>query len=115
MREPSPRSCIGSRVPALVVIGLCCALPAPAWAYVDPNAGGLLYQILFPLIVAIGAAWAGLRYRIGSWWARLRGHPQADEPAPSVAPAAQTQAAPGPEAPAEPENRSATPAARQHD
>ena len=77
MREPLPCSCIGSRVTALVVIGVFAALPAPAWAYVDPNAGGLLYQILFPLIVAIGAAWAGLRYRIGSWWARLRGRPPA--------------------------------------
>jgi len=49
-------------------------LPSHALAYVDPNAGGLLYQILFPLIVAIGAAWAGLRHRISYWWMRLRGH-----------------------------------------
>lgn len=98
-----------------MVIGVFAALPSPAWAYVDPNAGGLLYQILFPLIVAIGAAWAGLRYRIGSWWARLRGRPPAAEPTPGMAPAVQAQAVPGPEASAEPGNRSATPAARQHD
>jgi hypothetical protein len=45
----------------------------PAMAYIDPNAGGWLFQLLFPLIVAIGAAWAGLRARISVWWARIRG------------------------------------------
>lgn len=70
--------------------------PLEAWAYLDPNAGGILYQLLFPLIVAIGAAWAGLRYRIGHWWSRLFGKSSnaADERAASAthdAPAA-TQA-----------------------
>jgi hypothetical protein len=52
-----------------------------AYAYIDPNAGGLLYQILFPVIVAIGAAWAGLRHKIVEWWSRWRGRAplQADE------------------------------------
>lgn len=68
---------------------LLSGLPGMAWAYVDPNAGGLLYQILFPLIVAIGAAWAGLRHRIGYWWARLRG--RQDEPG-GPAPAASASA-----------------------
>lgn len=62
---------------ACACIGLLC--PPAALAYVDPNAGGLLYQILFPLIVAIGAAWAGLRHRIGYWWMRLRGRLPAQE------------------------------------
>jgi hypothetical protein len=31
---------------------------APCYAYIDPNAGGWLSQILFPVLVAIGAAWA---------------------------------------------------------
>jgi hypothetical protein len=115
MREPSPCPCIGGKVPALVVVGLCVALPAPAWAYVDPNAGGLLYQILFPLLVAIGAAWAGLRHRIGYWWSRLRGrHPQAEaaQAPPRAAPA---HAAPGPDSAAEPGARPAAPVARPHD
>ena len=43
-----------------------------AQAYIDPNAGGLLYQILFPVIVAVGAVWAGLRHKISYWWSRLR-------------------------------------------
>ena len=50
-----------------------CLLSMPAWAYIDPNAGGLLYQLLFPLLVAIGTAWATLRHHIRAWWDRLRG------------------------------------------
>jgi len=46
---------------------------SPAWAYIDPNTGGWLYQLLFPVLVAIGAAWAGLRYKLREWWDRLRG------------------------------------------
>lgn len=110
MREPSSCPSIGSKVPALVVIGLCAALPAPAWAYVDPNAGGLLYQILFPLLVAIGAAWAGLRHRIGYWWSRLRGRKPEAEAAQATA-----HAAPGPDTAGETEARPATPVARPHD
>ena len=45
---------------------------ADARAYIDPNAGGLLYQILFPVLVAIGAVWGWLRHRISAWWARMR-------------------------------------------
>jgi hypothetical protein len=56
----------------------------PAWAYIDPNAGGWLYQLLFPLLVGIGALWAGLRLRIRAWWHRLRHGkapaPRGDEP-----------------------------------
>lgn len=54
----------------LVLLALCAG---DAQAYIDPNAGGLLYQILFPVIVAIGAAWAGLRHKFAYWWSRLRG------------------------------------------
>jgi hypothetical protein len=65
--------------------GLVVLLTAsPAWAYIDPNAGGWLYQLLFPLLVGIGALWAGLRLRIRAWWHRLRHGkapaPQGDEP-----------------------------------
>lgn len=79
---------------AVVCLGLL--FPPSAFAYVDPNAGGLLYQILFPLIVAIGAAWAGLRHRIGYWWARLRGRLPEEAPEqpadPGAAPASTTAA-----------------------
>ena len=46
------------------------AASGPSLAYVDPNAGGWLFQLLFPALVAIGAAWAGLRTRIALWWSR---------------------------------------------
>jgi hypothetical protein len=42
----------------LVAIALAlCAMAAPAHAYFDPNTGGLLYQIAFPVIVAVTAGW----------------------------------------------------------
>lgn len=30
-------------------------IPVPAFAYIDPNAGGLLFQILTPLLAVLGA------------------------------------------------------------
>jgi cation transport ATPase len=42
-------------------------------AYLDPNAGGLLYQILLPVIVVVVG---GLRYLRQAWrtlWRRLKG------------------------------------------
>ena len=48
-------------------------------AYIDPNAGNLLYQILLPVVVAIAAGWRYLRMMVANAWhrlvARLRGHP----------------------------------------
>jgi len=50
------------------------ALPlSSAYAYVDPNSVGTLYQILFPLLVAIGSAIAMLRRAIAGAWHRLIG------------------------------------------
>jgi hypothetical protein len=31
--------------------------PTECFAYIDPNAGGWLLQIIFPFLIAIGAAW----------------------------------------------------------
>ena len=52
---------------ALVV--LACA--TPAHAYIDPNVGGWLYQLLFPLLIAIAGAWAVLREKISAAVSRL--------------------------------------------
>jgi hypothetical protein len=61
---------------------LLCAIAAlacanNAHAYIDPNMGGWLYQLLFPLLIAIAGAWAALRHRIGHFFStlakRLRG------------------------------------------
>jgi hypothetical protein len=39
-------------------------------AYIDPNAGGLLYQILLPVIVAVVAGWRYLRQMAKMLWQR---------------------------------------------
>ena len=48
-----------------------------AHAYIDPNVGGWLYQLLFPLLIAIAGAWAVLRHKISEFFSsfakRLRG------------------------------------------
>jgi hypothetical protein len=43
----------------------------PAHAYIDPNSAGPLYQMLFPLLIAIGSAIAVLRRTIARAWNRL--------------------------------------------
>lgn len=44
------------------------AIPATAYAYIDPNVGGWLYQLLFPLLIAIAGAWALLRQKIKAFF-----------------------------------------------
>ena len=60
----------------LIAIALLSASPQAA-AYIDPNIGGWLYQLLFPLPIAIAGAWAVLRHKIGEFFSsfakRLRG------------------------------------------
>jgi hypothetical protein len=53
--------------------------PASAWAYIDPNAGGMLLQLLAPLFAAVVGAWLFLRRwisdQIRRLWRRLTGRP----------------------------------------
>lgn len=53
------------------------AWPGSAWAYIDPNAGGLLFQLLAPLFAAAVGAWLFLRRwiadRARALWRRLTG------------------------------------------
>lgn len=46
---------------AAVVAVLSCMPMKAAYAYIDPNSAGALYQFLFPLLIAIGSAFAFLR------------------------------------------------------
>jgi hypothetical protein len=48
---------------AVVAVLACMPLKA-AYAYIDPNSAGALYQFLFPLLIAIGSAFAFLRRTI---------------------------------------------------
>jgi hypothetical protein len=43
----------------------------PADAYIDPNAAGPLYQLLLPLLIAIGSALAIMRRYIRELWHRV--------------------------------------------
>jgi hypothetical protein len=69
---------------------LSCVPLRRAFAYVDPNSAGALYQLLFPLLIAIGAAFAAIRRiiaracsRIVSFIAaRVRGRRAADAATP---------------------------------
>ena len=52
-----------------------CPLFTDTWilGYIDPNAGGWLFQLMFPVFVAIGGAWLVLRRKVGAFWKRLFG------------------------------------------
>ena len=62
---------------ALTAVWVVLLCPTAAWAYIDPNAGGMLFQLLAPVIAAIVGAWLFLRrwladlFRRG--WRRLTG------------------------------------------
>ena len=60
-------------------MGLLAALLSPgvAYAYIDPNAGGMLFQLLAPVFAAAVGAWLFLRRWIAeavrNLWLRLTG------------------------------------------
>lgn len=57
---------------AHLLAGLAIALvPVTASAYVDPNSGGLLFQILTPLMIGLLAFWSSLRNAVASQWRAL--------------------------------------------
>ena len=45
-------------------------------AYLDPNAGGWLFQLIFPVMIAIAGFWAALRRR----FKRPSDQPRPEEP-----------------------------------
>lgn len=57
-------------------------LPFPAYAYVDPNAGGILFQILFPVLVAIAAVWAVFKEKLRTLLGRRAKDPEATDEKP---------------------------------
>lgn len=61
-------------IAALVGLGL---QPDAAYAYIDPNAGGMLFQLLAPVFAAAVGAWLFLRRWIAeavrNLWHRLIG------------------------------------------
>jgi|HubBroStandDraft_4_1064222.scaffolds.fasta_scaffold555583_2 hypothetical protein len=60
--DPKPRF---NRICFLVIVwGML--LTMPAYAYIDPNAQGLLTQILTPLLIILATALTFLRKQVGS-------------------------------------------------
>lgn len=45
--------------------------PSIAFAYIDPNAGGVLFQLLMPLFAAIAGGWLFLRRWIAACFVKL--------------------------------------------
>ncbi len=43
-----------------------------ARAYVDPNAAGLLYQIFFPVIIAVTVAWRWIKETVKQLFGAIR-------------------------------------------
>lgn len=66
-----------SRPLLLVFLLIGLGLTAPAHAYIDPNAGGMLFQLLAPLFAAVIGVWLFLKRAIKDWlqrlWSRLTG------------------------------------------
>ncbi len=57
---------------ALVVCALCVVfLTTPAYAYVDPNAAGLISQIITPLLIAAAAGLTFLRKQVAEVFSAL--------------------------------------------
>lgn len=46
-------------------------VPLPASAYIDPNTGGMILQMLAPIIAAIAGAWLFAKDYIRRIWGRL--------------------------------------------
>lgn len=47
-----------------LALGLLLAMtPEPAYAYIDPGIGSLLFQSVIAGFIAVGAAWAGFKMK----------------------------------------------------
>jgi hypothetical protein len=71
MPPAPPRSLV-----LLAAVAVAAAWPSPAFAYIDPNAGGALLQLLAPLLAAVAGGWLMLRRWIAGhvdrWRRRMR-------------------------------------------
>jgi len=62
---------------ASLLVAALLVLPGSAWAYIDPNAGGMLFQLLAPLFAAVVGGWLFLRRwiteQVRRLWRRITG------------------------------------------
>lgn len=70
LSERAARCLTGSWKFLLPVLVLVIGPMRPAHAYIDPNTVGPLYQILLPMLIAIGSAFAMVRRYIRQFWER---------------------------------------------
>jgi hypothetical protein len=59
-------------IPLLGAWHLLAVLPSPALAYLDPNTGNLIFQILFPIITALATAYLFCKKAVQRLWAALK-------------------------------------------
>jgi hypothetical protein len=75
MMNPDPR--LGRLLSATLPAALLALWPASAFAYIDPNAGGALFQLLAPVFAAAVGGFLFLRRwftaLLRKWWLRLTG------------------------------------------
>lgn len=45
--------------------------PLNSYAYIDPNAGGIIFQFLFPIVAGLGALLTVFRKRLSSFFSRI--------------------------------------------
>lgn len=56
----------------LLLAGAITLYASPALAYLDPSAGGMLFQFLFPILATITGALVTARKTIGRWAAEVK-------------------------------------------
>ena len=76
-RHVTPTMPVSPRLLLLATLVVFCLQPGTAYAYIDPNAGGMLFQLLAPMFAAAVGAWLFLRRWIAqamrNLWHRLPG------------------------------------------
>ena len=70
LSDRAARCLTGSWKLLLPVLVLVIGAPRPAHAYIDPNTVGPLYQLLLPMLIAIGSGIAMIRRYIRHFWER---------------------------------------------
>jgi hypothetical protein len=58
---------------------LATLIPQPAFAYIDPGLGSLIFQGVIAAFVTVAAAWAGLKMKVLSFFGKAQSNGNSDE------------------------------------